>query len=289
MNEKRHRASLLSCELAMAQQRKWRSVCIACGPCSVCRSQDLASAIVVVTAVAKAEHHSHCSPSRRPAMNANEYLNQLPPRSDRKLAQYKEEIRILFFGKASADAIRTFLRDSHGLIVSRQAIWQFCKRHFSMDTDAASIGDGQSSASRLKPPVTIMSTPSQSGPSSPAPAAREMPRLPRYSVEPGAPAQASREQTPAQPRVESPNADREGPTSNAEPEMPAFQPTAPTPASRIDAVETESLIPPGFFGPASGLNPPYDTHSKEHRAMLDAQEKDMPGDGSMQSRRPAWG
>jgi len=85
-------------------------------------------------------------------MNVNEYLDQLPPRRDSKLAPYKEELRILYLGKASAAAIRTFLCDSHGLIVSRQAIWEFCKRHFSRDTNTPSSGSGQSSPEINSPP-----------------------------------------------------------------------------------------------------------------------------------------
>ena len=85
-------------------------------------------------------------------MNVNEYLNQLPARRDSKLAPYKEELRVLYFGKASAAATQIFLRDRHGLIVSRQAIWEFCTRHFSRDTNTPSIGSGQSSAEINSPP-----------------------------------------------------------------------------------------------------------------------------------------
>ncbi|SAL67558.1 hypothetical protein AWB69_07785 [Caballeronia udeis] len=85
-------------------------------------------------------------------MNVNEYLNQLPARRDSKLAPYKEELRVLYFGKASAAATQIFLRDRHGLIVSRQAIWEFCKRHFSRDTNTPGSGSGQSSPEINSPP-----------------------------------------------------------------------------------------------------------------------------------------
>lgn len=222
-------------------------------------------------------------------MNVNEYLDQLPPRRDSKLVPYKEELRILYLGKASAAAIRTFLCDSHGLIVSRQAIWEFCTRHFSRDTDAPTSGDRQFSASRLNPPVVVMSSPNQSEPPSSDHAIRERPEFSRSSGEPTSPVQVSKEQTSAQPQVETASAEMKRPALNAGQAIPAFRPVAPEPVSKIDPSETESLIPPGFFGPASQLNPPYDTSSKEHRAMLDAQEKDTHGEGGGQSRRPARG
>jgi hypothetical protein len=189
-------------------------------------------------------------------MNVNEYLDQLPPRRDSKLVPYKEELRILYLGKASAAAIRTFLCDSHGLIVSRQAIWEFCTRHFSRDTDAPTSGDRQFSAPRLNPPVVVMSSPNQSEPPSSDRAIRERLEFSRSSGEPTSPVQVSKEQTSARPQVETASAEMKRPALNAGQAMPAFRPVSPEPVSKIDPSETESLIPPGFFGPASQLNPP---------------------------------
>jgi hypothetical protein len=64
-------------------------------------------------------------------MDVYEYLKQLPVRSNNRLEQYRDEIRILYSGNASFSAIRKYLRDKHGVSVTRQSIWEFCKRHFS--------------------------------------------------------------------------------------------------------------------------------------------------------------
>jgi hypothetical protein len=69
-------------------------------------------------------------------MDVYEYLKQLPLRADYKLSRYKEEIGVLYLGNASSPAIRRYLIEKYDVTVSRQAIWEFCKRHFSKDESA---------------------------------------------------------------------------------------------------------------------------------------------------------
>jgi hypothetical protein len=64
-------------------------------------------------------------------MDVHEFLKQLPVRSNNRLEPYREEIHILYSGNASFSAIRKYLRDEHGVSVTRQSVWEFCKRHFS--------------------------------------------------------------------------------------------------------------------------------------------------------------
>jgi hypothetical protein len=64
-------------------------------------------------------------------VDAYEYLRRLTLRPDSKLSPYIDEIRILYFGKAPSPAICNFLREKYGLSVTRQAVYEFCKRHFS--------------------------------------------------------------------------------------------------------------------------------------------------------------
>ncbi len=64
-------------------------------------------------------------------MDVHEFLKQLPVRSNNRLEPYREEMHILYSGNASFSAIRKYLRDEHGVSVTRQSVWEFCKRHFS--------------------------------------------------------------------------------------------------------------------------------------------------------------
>jgi hypothetical protein len=64
-------------------------------------------------------------------MDVYEYLKQLPVRSNNRLEPYRAEIRILYSGNASFSAIRKYLRDNHGVSVTTQSVWEYCKRHFS--------------------------------------------------------------------------------------------------------------------------------------------------------------
>ena len=156
-------------------------------------------------------------------MNVNEYLDQLPPRRDSKLAPYKEELCILYLGNASAAAIRTFLCDSHGLIVSRQAIWEFCTRHFSKETRLTK-GDRNHSASQLEPPTVVTSSPRR-GTAPSVRAAGEETGFTRTSREPGSFPRFLQEHAPVQGSTESPNFESEHHFPNDVSETPAFQPT----------------------------------------------------------------
>jgi hypothetical protein len=156
-------------------------------------------------------------------MNVNEYLNQLPPRRDSKLAPYKEELRVLYRRKASAAAIRTYLFDSHGLIVSRQAIWEFCARHFSKETAPAN-GDQQHSVLQLEPPAVVMSS-QHHGTAPSGRAIGDETWFTRTAKGSGSFPRVLQEQTPAQGPAESPSYESEGSFPNDASETPAFQPT----------------------------------------------------------------
>jgi hypothetical protein len=64
-------------------------------------------------------------------MNVYDYLNNLPARSNNKLAPHLEEIRVLYSGNASFAAIVKYLIETHGVSVTRQGVSKFCKRYCS--------------------------------------------------------------------------------------------------------------------------------------------------------------
>jgi hypothetical protein len=72
-------------------------------------------------------------------MDAHEYLKQLPPRPNSKLAPYIEDLRILYAGRATFASMSRFLSERYGVDVKDQSVWEFCNRHFS---DLVSIRRG---------------------------------------------------------------------------------------------------------------------------------------------------
>jgi len=206
-------------------------------------------------------------------LSIDDFVEYTGPQAQKnnRLAQYREEIARLRQEGASYGRITNYLADRRGLAVSKEAVRKYCKRY--IDAEAA------------LPARTVDSRPERTK-------TKGGPQISEHSlVAQTPPSNAPQPRMQSQTRLRSPSvpAPHARSDSNVASETASLQPTARTPVSRIDAAETESLIPPGFFGPASQLNPPYDTSSKEHRAMLDAQEKDTHGEGGRQSRWPARG
>ena len=204
-------------------------------------------------------------------LSMEDFIQYAGPRArkNNRLAQYREDIDRLRQAGASYAQIKNYLFDRRGLAVSKEAVRKYCKRYIDGETriptfsaDVRRPAHTRSAAGELAFEHSAAATTPQSNESQPRAQIQTRLQLPPLSEA------------------------HEFPASNVASESPAFQPTSPESASKIDVLETVPLIPPGFFGPPSRLNPPYDPYSNEHRAMLDAQEKDTFEEGAYRADGP---
>ncbi len=165
-------------------------------------------------------------------MDVHDYLKRTAARVDSKLAPHIEDLRVLYVADASFNTMRKYLGDVHGVTVTVQSIWEFCKRHFSKETRPTK-GDKNHSASPLEPPTVITSSPHQ-GATPFIRGAGEETGFTRTSGEQGSLPRQLQEQAPEQGPAELPSHESQGPFPNDASETPAFQPTPHGQAPNIE-------------------------------------------------------
>ena len=234
-------------------------------------------------------------------MDVYEYLKQLPLRADYKLSRYKPEIRVLYLGNASSPDIRRYLIEAHDVTVSRQAIWEFCKRHFCKDESAGVCverpdvtGDVRTSPAPGAATHDSPDTPQQSGQQQPEvaePTELRPLQFRRPQPEPasGVDQATLLKKSPSallQPPSDLPAADRQDDTSkhvassnapaisNASQIPPSFIPETDAAHGSIDLSEASRSREPepqddmALFGPAENLRKPHDLGSPAAKDRL---------------------
>lgn len=189
-------------------------------------------------------------------------------RKNNRLAQYREEISRLRQDGASYAQIASYLADSRALAVTKEAVYQYCKRY--LDSEAA-----PRSPSVL--PRAARADTNSSAPATVLPPAAHHPRafvepvrVARSSPEPVSGLEVSQPPTPARASIEPPVARGELPASNATQETAAFHTGQDHPAPKIERTQPGARVAKDLLAFMSTdrrtAAKRYDTNSPENQS-----------------------